>query len=185
MGLFKETKERKLLSHVYAVHETVSGMLRAYVHTEAQTGRKSPACHTVGTRPLLGVRAWVHDARIVGPSYIPHNTWFPAISQSWLWKFERKVRESVLYVSCNGDDDGDNDSDLGGCCGPLGQSSCLQSTGWMLLHAEGHQDLLDLGCETEMQQKWFSLDKRNRSCPICHRAAAFGTLEAVKEIFAE
>lgn len=72
-----------------------------------------------------------------------------------------------------------------GSWGPLGQSPCLQSMGWIVLHTEGHQDLLDLGRETEIQQKPFSSDKRNHSCPICHCATAFGTLQAVKEIFAE
>lgn len=73
MGLFKGTKERKLLSHVYAVRETVSS---------TENGWKSPACHAVSTGHLSAVRAWVHDAQTVGPSCIPHNTWFPAISQS-------------------------------------------------------------------------------------------------------
>lgn len=42
-------------------------------------------------------------AQIAGPSSVPQDTPFTAINMSSLWKFERKVQQSMFYVNCDDD----------------------------------------------------------------------------------
>lgn len=154
MGIVSWITERKLLSNMYGVYETV---FRVCLCPRKGTEReKSPSHQMVSNGHLLGVRAWVSDAQILGPSCTPQDTWFAAVSMSSLCKFERKVQGSVFYVSCDGDN---ADDDLGGAMALWGSHSILGVWDGLCSFQKVTRNFWCLGCGTDTQQRWFSFGK--------------------------